>query len=289
MSSLKELVAGRYGIELDCGADMAAEGTLAGILSRGSQRHYTDDPVTDDLLQVLLACAQSAPTKSDLQQYSIIVVKDADLRQKLSDQGGGMDWPPNAPVFLVFCADIHRIRKLAGIRGHDHQNDNVDTFMNGIIDAAVAMQCFINAAEAAGLGTCPISQIRNKIDETCELLGLPEGVFPIAGLAVGWPKFPTPRISLRLPQSVVIHTDRYDESNMPADVGVLRSKAARAHPAAGSQAAARGQIRRARLLPLVGERDPAAFAAGTARVPGFLEQTRVQAGLAPLDLTAAGR
>ncbi len=218
MSSLKELVAGRYGVELDCGADMAAEGALAGILSRGSQRHYTDEPVTDDLLQVLLACAQSAPTKSDLQQYSIIVVKDADLRQKLSDQGGGMDWPPKAPVFLVFCADIHRIRKLAGIRGHDHQNDNVDTFMNGIIDAAVAMQCFINAAEAAGLGTCPISQIRNKIDETCDLLGLPEGVFPIAGLAVGWPKFPTPRISLRLPQSVVVHTDRYDESNMPADV-----------------------------------------------------------------------
>lgn len=218
MSSLKELVAGRYGIELDCGADMAAEGTLAGILSRGSQRHYTDEPVTDDLLQVLLACAQSAPTKSDLQQYSIVVVKDADLRRKLSEQGGGMDWPPQAPVFLVFCADIHRIRKLAGIRGHDHRNDNVDTFMNGIIDAAVAMQCFINAAEAAGLGTCPISQIRNKIDETCDLLGLPEGVFPIAGLAVGWPQYPTPRISLRLPQSVVVHTDRYDESNMPADV-----------------------------------------------------------------------
>jgi len=218
MSSLKELVAGRYGIELDCGADMAAEGTLAQILSRGSQRHYTDEPVTDDLLQVLLACAQSAPTKSDLQQYSIIVVKDADLRQKLSDQGGGMDWPPKAPVFMAFCADIRRIRQLAGVRGHDHQNDNVDTFMNGIIDAAVAMQCFINAAEAAGLGTCPISQIRNKIDETCDLLGLPDGVFPIAGLAVGWPQFPTPRISLRLPQSVVVHTDRYDESNMPADV-----------------------------------------------------------------------
>ena len=80
------------------------------------------------------------------------------------------------------------------------------------------MQSFITAAESAGLGTCPISQIRNRIDEACELLGLPAGVFPIAGLAVGWPKFETPRMSLRLPQTVVVHTDKYDESNMPVDV-----------------------------------------------------------------------
>ena len=68
MATLKELVAQRFGIAIDLGGDMPAEGTLAQILGRGSQRHYTDKPVTDDLLGVLLACAQSAPTKSDLQQ-----------------------------------------------------------------------------------------------------------------------------------------------------------------------------------------------------------------------------
>ena len=218
MSSLKELVAARFGIDVDCGTDMAAEGTLAGILGRGSQRHYTDKPVSDDLLHVLLACAQSAPTKSDLQQYSIVVVKDPARREALSDLGSGMDWPPKAPVFLVFCADIRRVRRLAEKRGYAHQNDNLDTFMNGVVDAALAMGSFITAAEAAGLGTCPISQIRNKIDRACEILELPDGVFPIAGLAVGWPQFPTPRLSLRLPPSVVVHTDRYDENALDADV-----------------------------------------------------------------------
>lgn len=218
MATLKDLVAQRFGLDLDMGADMPAQGTLAEILGRGSQRHYTDDPVPDDLLNVLLACAQSAPTKSDLQQYSIIVVKDPAVREALVGLGAGMDWAPRAPVFLVFCADARRIRTLADKRGHEYQNDNLDTFMNGVIDAALAMQSFITAAESVGLGTCPISQIRNKIDRACEILGLPEAVFPIAGLAVGWPKFEKPLISLRLPPSVVVHEDRYDDSKMQVDV-----------------------------------------------------------------------
>jgi len=218
MKTLKDLIGDRYGVEAECGGDMAAEGALAGILARGSQRHYKPDPVPDDLLRVLLACAQSAPTKSDLQQYSIIVVKDPALRESLSELRSGMDWPPLAPLFLVFCADMRRIQRLAEIRGHDHANNNVDTFMNGIVDAALAMQCFINAAEAAGLGVCPISQIRNKMDTVRDLLSLPPGVFPIAGLAGGWPQFETPRISLRLPQSVVVHTDRYNDDALSEDV-----------------------------------------------------------------------
>ncbi|MGH6621853.1 MAG: nitroreductase family protein, partial [Alphaproteobacteria bacterium] len=174
MATLKELVVQRFGIAIDLGGDMPAEGTLAQILGRGSQRHYTDKPVTDALLGVLLACAQSAPTKSDLQQYSIVVVKDPAVREALVGLGSGMDWAPNAPVFMAFCADLRRIRRLAAIRGHDYRNDNLDTFMNGVVDAALAMQSFITAAESVGLGTCPISQIRNKIDRACEILGLPD-------------------------------------------------------------------------------------------------------------------
>jgi len=216
--TLKDLITDRYGVEADCGADMPAEGPLALILGRGSQRHYTDRPVPDDLLKVLLACAQSAPTKSDLQQYSIIVVKDVGIRERLSALGGGMSWPPKAPVFMAFCADMRRNQRLAKLRGHDHRNNNVDTFMNCCVDAALALQSFVNAAESVGLGTCAISQIRMKIDEVRDILGLPDGVFPIAGMAAGWPQYPTPRISMRLPQSTVVHTDRYDDGNREADV-----------------------------------------------------------------------
>jgi nitroreductase len=214
MTNVAELIAERYGAPVDYGKAMEADGAIGQILTRGSQRFFTPDPVPEDLLKVLLACAQSAPTKSDLQQYSIIVVRDPVKLVALGAMNSGMDWPTKAPVFLAFCADMRRIQRLAEMRGHDFQNDNVDTFMNGAIDAALAMLSFMYAAEGSGLGCCPISQIRNQIDVASEIMGLPDGVFPIAGLALGWPKYKTPRVSMRLPQETVVHWDSYDDGDL---------------------------------------------------------------------------
>tara|TARA_Y100000588_G_scaffold394253_1_gene513744 strand:- start:2917 stop:3732 length:816 start_codon:yes stop_codon:yes gene_type:complete len=211
MTTIADLYKNRFGLDREIGQGMKAEGTVAEILNRRSLRRYTDEPVPDDLLDVLLACAQSAPAKSDLQQYSIVVVTDPKARDVI----GG--WEGAAPVFLMFCADSRRQRRLAEFRGHDFENDNVDTFMNSCIDAALAMQSFIIAAESVGLGCCPISQVRNKIDEWCDVLGLPEGVFPISGLCVGWPST-NGFISMRLPPSVVVHRDKYDDSKLQEDV-----------------------------------------------------------------------
>ncbi len=211
MTTIADLYKARFGLDKDIGQDMSAEGTVAEILNRRSLRRYTDEPIPDDLLDVLLACAQSAPAKSDLQQYSIVVVED----KKARDLIGG--WEGAAPVFLMFCADSRRQRRLAEIRGHEFENDNVDTFMNACVDAALAMQSFMTAAESVGLGCCPISQVRNRIEAWCEELGLPEGVFPISGLCVGWPSTKG-YISMRLPPFVVVHRDKYDDSNLEADV-----------------------------------------------------------------------
>lgn len=187
------------------------------ILARGSVRRYRPDPVSDGLLDALLACAQSAPTKSNLQQYSILVLRDPAKRLRLAELIPTAGWAAEAPVFLFFLGDVRRGRRVAGLRGYEHRNDNVDTFMNAAIDAALAMQCFIDAAEAAGLGCCPISMVRNRLDEMAELLGLPAGVFPIAGLSAGWPDTES-KVSMRLPPSVVIHHDIYDDSTLTADI-----------------------------------------------------------------------
>jgi nitroreductase/FMN reductase [NAD(P)H] len=93
----------------------------------------------------------------------------------------------------------------------------MDTLLNGIVDAAVAMQCFISAAESTGLGCAPISEVRNRIAEVSDVLGLPDGVFPIAGLTVGWPARPG-YVNQRLPTSVVIHRDRYDDTSLEAEI-----------------------------------------------------------------------
>lgn len=218
MKSISKLLAERYGIEVDFGKDLEFTDNLSKLLGRGSQRHFTKKPVTHSILKTLLACAQSAPTKSDLQQYSVIVVEDKDRLKELGRLNSGLGWPTSAPVFTVWCADMRRNQRLAKLRGHKHQNNNLDTFMNGVVDASLAMQSFICAAENTGLGCCPISQIRNNLRAVTEILSIPSGVFPIAGLALGWPKYLEPRISMRLPQDVVIHWDTYCEEELARHV-----------------------------------------------------------------------
>jgi len=187
------------------------------ILARGSVRRYRQDPVPDGLLDALLACAQSAPTKSNLQQYSILVLRDATRRRRLAELIPTARWAAEAPVFLFFLGDVRRGRRVAELRGYEHCNDNVDTFMNAAVDAALAMQCFIDAAESAGLGCCPISMVRNRLDDIAELLALPGGAFPVAGLSAGWPEQES-KMSMRLPPSVVIHRDRYDDGALADEI-----------------------------------------------------------------------
>ncbi len=212
---LAEKISERFGF--DTGGDAPAEGALAAVLGRATQRRFRPDPVADGLLKALLACAQSAPSKSDLQQYSIVVVRDTDKRRAIAElchAGRQMD---EAPELLVFCADIRRGQKIAELRGHPHANNNMDTFLNAVVDAALAMQAFIQSAESVGLGCCPISALRNPIGAVSELLALPPGVFPIAGLCLGWPVEPAV-VSMRLPPSVVVHWDRYDDGNLSAEM-----------------------------------------------------------------------
>ncbi len=217
MTTVTEMIGARFAIETDRGSGVAAGETIAGLLSRRSSRRYTDRAVPEELLDVLLACAQSAPTKSNLQQYSIVVVADAEIRARLQPLVPATDWLRTCPVFLVFCADMRRNQRVAGFRGHGHANNNMDTLLNAIVDAALAMQCFITAAESAGLGCAPISEVRNRIAEFCDVLGLPDGVFPISGLTAGWPAQPG-YVNQRLPSSVVIHRDRYDDSGLEAEI-----------------------------------------------------------------------
>jgi nitroreductase/FMN reductase [NAD(P)H] len=188
---------------------------LAAILGRSVTRRYAADAVPDALLDTVLAGAQSAPAKSDLQQYSILVTRDAAKIAAIADAIGTMPWIKDAPVLLIFCGDIRRGRQLCALHGRDHANDSVDTFLNATADAALALGFCVMAAEAAGLGTCPISYVRNHLDLVASLFGLPDGVFPVAGLTLGVPAARN-AVSPRLPPSVVVHRERYDDSGLAA-------------------------------------------------------------------------
>ena len=209
-----KLVADRYAEEIDLDFSKIQETeTLKSILSRRSIRNFLNKPISKELLTLLLAAAQSAPSKSNLQQYSILVIQDQNIKNEISNLLGKTKWALTAPIFFLYLADIRRNIKITNDRGYEHKNNNVDTFMNGVIDAALSMQSTICASESIGLGVCPISMIRNIIEEVKVICKLPKGVFPIAGLALGWPDQKS-NVSIRLSQDIVIHFDKYDEKDL---------------------------------------------------------------------------
>lgn len=228
-SVLAQLIEKRFGHAGVCGETERGLETLTGMLRHRSHRSFEDRPVEDRLLQSLFACALSSPSKSDLQQADIIRVKDETTRRALAALIPSMPWVKSAPVFLVFCGNGRRIRQVSELRGLSFANDHLDAFFNAAVDAAIVMATFITAAEAAGLGCCPISAVRDDCDALDRLLGLPELVFPVAGLCVGYPREPG-RISQRLPMEVTVHTDRFDESQLESRIEAYDARRAAAMP-----------------------------------------------------------
>jgi nitroreductase/FMN reductase [NAD(P)H] len=187
------------------------------LAARGVVRSFSDVPVPYDLLHRLCALALCSPTKSDLQQRDIVIVDDAALKRAilapLTEGPIGQAWLQDVPVLLIICGNNRRQRLWHEWRGRPFANDQLDAFFNASVDAAIALSAFVLAAEAQGLGACPISVIRNRAAEASKLLGLPQHVFPVAGLGVGWPAGPWKR-SMRLPLDVTVHRNGYHEDGL---------------------------------------------------------------------------
>src|SRR5207302_2495890 len=193
------------------------EPLLRRMLMRRTRRRYADRAVPDSLVRLLLAAAFSASSKSDFQQASVIWLKDRARRDRLAALFPDMPWIGAAPVFLVFLGDPRRLERIGELRGHPQDNGALEGFFNAAVDAALALQTCVLAAETLGLGTCPISVLRNHIKAVGEILVLPDKVFPVAGLCLGYPA-QAGFVSMRLPLEATVHIDRYDDSGLAAAV-----------------------------------------------------------------------
>ena len=186
---------------------------LRQVLMRRTHRRYAEHPVPEPLLRLLLGTAFSASSKSDFQQASVVWVRDRHRRDRLAGLVPDMPWIGNAPEFLVFCGDAHRLERIGELRGHSNENGTLEGFFNAAVDAALVLQTLILAAETAGLGCCPISVLRNHADAVAEILGLPDKVFPVAGLCVGYPAA-AGHVSMRLPLEATVKIDHYDDQRL---------------------------------------------------------------------------
>ena len=213
MIDIKDLIKSRYAQDSDLKKSFDMPDSISKRILRKSCRKFKKSKISKEILISLIASAQAAPSKSNLQQYSILLIKNKEMKNQLSKLLGKTAWALEAPLFFLFLADIRRNKIITEHKGYEYKNNSIDYFMNAVIDASLAMQNLINSAEEFGLGICPISMVRNHLVEVKKMCHLPEGVFPIAGLSVGWPD-ENNDVSIRLPMKVVFHEDFYNDKDM---------------------------------------------------------------------------
>ena len=203
------LLAARYG-EPDAKPLLFPE-LLASMLSHRSIRNYTSEPLPEGTLEVLVAAAQSASSSSNLQCWSVIAVTDTQRKARLAELAGDQAHIREAPLFLVWIADLARLALAAEQQGIPAAGlDYTEMFLVAAIDASLAAQNAVIAAEALGLGVVYIGAMRNKPEQAAELLGLPARTFAVFGTCIGYADNTPTAVKPRLGQQAVLHHERYD-------------------------------------------------------------------------------
>lgn len=173
-----------------------------------SVRKFTDRPIADDLLHTIVRTAQCAATSHHVQAYTIIRVQDKNNRKKIADLSGPQPWVEQAPVFLVFCADLTRLEAACGKHQSVPETGWAEQFVVATVDTALVAQNLMVAAESLGIGGVFIGGIRNDPQTVCDLLNIPKMAYPVFGMCLGYPGHP-PDIKPRLPLELVLKEDSF--------------------------------------------------------------------------------
>lgn len=210
--ALNHLLSARYGgpADIAAGADQINP-VLETLLAHRSVRHFLPARLPPGTLDLLIAAAQSAPNSSNLQLWSVVAVETQERKERLAGLAGNQAHIRETPLFLAWLVDVSRVRRHGLAQGiATDGTDYLDAFLTGAIDAGLAAQNVVAAAESLGLGTVYIGALRNKPGEVAQELGLPNGVFPLFGLCIGRPDPQRPAsVKPRLPQAAVLHREQY--------------------------------------------------------------------------------
>ncbi|OEY65366.1 oxygen-insensitive NADPH nitroreductase [Marinobacter sp. X15-166B] len=178
--------------------------------SHRSIRQFTTQKIPRELLETIVRAGQSAATSSHVQAYSIIHVVNQANREKLAELAGGQSYVASSSDFLVFCADMKRATEAAERAGAEVVRGMTEQLLVASIDAALLAQNIAIAAESEGLGLCYIGGIRNHPAEVSSLLRLPEHVYPVFGMCLGYPD-QNPEVKPRLPLATILKEDYYHD------------------------------------------------------------------------------
>ena len=186
--------------------------TIELLKSHRSIRKFKDQQIPRELFEELIRAGQCAATSNHVQAYTIIHVVNPEKRKKLAELAGGQAYIETCSDFLVFCADMKRATESAEKAGAEVVRGMTEQLLVASVDAALIAQNVVVAAESEGLGICYIGGIRNNPQEVSELLNLPEHVYPVFGLCLGYPD-QDPEVKPRLPLAAILKEDAYDDSD----------------------------------------------------------------------------
>ena len=183
---------------------------MKSLKERKTIRKYAVKDVSDDLLNSLLEEAERTQTMGNLQLYSVVVTRSAEMKAKLAPAHFNQPMVGGAPVVLTFCADFRRTTIWAENRNATPGYDNFLSFMNAATDALLYCQTFCNIAEEQGLGACFLGTTVYMPQMIIDTLKLPKLVMPVATITLGWPDENPPQ-SDRLPLKAILHEETYTD------------------------------------------------------------------------------
>jgi nitroreductase len=193
---------------------------LETILNHRSVRGFLPASLPKGALELLIAAAQSASSSSNLQFWSVVAVQESERKSRLAELAGQQQFIRDAPLLLVWLADLSRLDRIAAERQAQVEGTHyIEEFIVGVVDAALAAQSALIAAESLGLGGVYIGAMRNLPEQVAAELGLPPHVFAVFGMSIGYPDPERPTdIKPRLPQSVVLHREQYSTAPKRAEI-----------------------------------------------------------------------
>ena len=180
--------------------------TINLLLKHRSIRKYEDKEVPDKVIETLIHAGQQAAFA--YQAYSVLLSREKEKH------------PFHAPLYFIICVDVHKISKIMETKNWKVIMNDLSCLLLGMQDAAYMAQNMVIAAESLGLGTCYIGSVPYYADKIAERLKLPQKVFPLVGLTVGYPA-ENPPTRPRYPLEFVLFENEYPELDKNA---VNRSK-----------------------------------------------------------------
>lgn len=189
------------------------------LLERRSIRRYEREDIPSESMDFIYEAIRNTPTSYNGQQFSVIDVDDQEVKEKIYELTGQKQ-VKTCRHFLLFCADYNKITRIAEAKGIDMPDFQLtaDGVIVGVVDATLAMMNALTAAEACGLGTCPIGYARTAApDAIARLMKLPQKVFVVCGLAIGVPR-EMPDIKPKQQKDLVIFKNKYRQDDLVPDL-----------------------------------------------------------------------